>query len=98
MQDSDDLWTAAPPARRAIQHMLDAHNATLALGWHVVRDAPLENAHAGPECTGTQDIPLAPRTRTELIEVVQVWPHNLLGGRRRFALRRTWVPERQFCT
>ncbi len=55
--------------------MLASHNATLSLGWHVVRDAPLENAHAGPECTGGQDVPLAPDTRMQLMQVVEV-RHN----------------------
>ena len=55
--------------------MLGSHNATLSMGWHVLRDAPLENAHAGPECMGSQDIPLARHTRGQLMQVVEVWIH-----------------------
>jgi hypothetical protein len=80
VQDSDKLWEAAPPGRRAISSMLDEHNATLSMAWHVIRDAPLENAHAGPECTGTQNIHLAPDTRAQLMQVVEVRRQPLVAG------------------
>ena len=73
-QDSDGLWMAAPPARDAMRHMLAAHNATLTLGWHIRRDAPLAGTHGGPECGGVQVVPLAARTRAHLVSVLQVRP------------------------
>ena len=54
--------------------MLAAHNATLTLGWHIRRDAPLAGTHGGPECGGVQVVPLAAETRAQLVSVLQVRP------------------------
>ena len=66
------MWSAAPPARRSLQRMLEAHNATLSVAWRVIRDAPLENAHAGPRCLGGQDIQLTAESRRQLAQVLKV--------------------------
>lgn len=72
MQDSDRLWTAAPPARHAVRAMLQGYNASFTMGWQIVRDAPLANAHAGPTCTGSEVISLSAEARHQLAEVLRV--------------------------
>lgn len=71
-QDSDEAWLASQPAQAAMRRMLSSFNASLSIGWHVRRDAPLAGAHGGPECAGMQVIPLAPRARSQLVQVLKV--------------------------
>ncbi len=78
MKDSDRFWRVTPPARRSLERMLGESEAELALGWAIVRSAPLESKHGGPLCQGTRQVTLSGGTREALLEVLQVRSHLLL--------------------
>ncbi|CAL8464921.1 g4456 [Coccomyxa elongata] len=85
-EDSDRFWRVTPPARRSLERMLGESEAELALGWAIVRSAPLESKHGGPLCQGTRQVALSGGTREALLEVLQ-------GTRTRAALRPTVFPN-----
>jgi hypothetical protein len=41
-QDSDVLWRISPPARRALEAVLEEPSAALTLSWQITRTAPLQ--------------------------------------------------------
>ena len=75
MKDSDRFWRVTPPARRSLERMLGESDAELALGWAIVRSAPLEGKHGGPLCQGTRQVTLSGGTREALLDVLQVRSH-----------------------
>ncbi len=69
-QDSDTSWRLSPPARAALQELLQQPGAALALSWSLLRNAPLATSRGGPQCSASLSVPLSGRTRAELGEVL----------------------------
>jgi hypothetical protein len=69
-QDSDTTWHLTPPARAALQEVLQQPGAALLLSWGLLRSAPLATARGGPQCSAAVSVPLSGRTRAELSEVL----------------------------
>ena len=72
VQDSDRLWRLTPPAQKALGALLDDSSAAMSFSWSVLRNAPPLSPHGSPMCQATQTFQLAPRTRTELVDILEV--------------------------
>lgn len=72
VQDSDRLWRLTPPAQKALEALLDDSSAAMSFSWSVLRNAPPLSPHGSPMCQATQTFQLAPRTRTELVDILEV--------------------------
>ena len=72
MQDSDRLWRLTPPAQKALAALLDDSSAAMSFSWSVLRNAPPLSPHGSPMCEATQTFQLAPKTRTELVDILEV--------------------------
>ena len=73
-QDSDELWLANPPVKKALKHMLATSNVTLAIGWEIRRNAPVPGQHSGPDCAAVEQISLSKDTTDQLKKLVEVSP------------------------
>lgn len=72
-QDSDQLWTLTPPARRALESLLaNDSSAAITFGWSVTRNAPPPSTHGGPLCHDARSVALSARSRAQLLQVIQV--------------------------
>lgn len=78
VQDSERYWRVTPPARRALERMLNGSDAALGLSWSVLRDAPLESRHGGPLCQGTREVTLSGGSRRAVLDVLQVLNPSIL--------------------
>ena len=78
LQDSDRLWRLTPPAQRGLSALLDDSSAAMSFSWSVLRNAPPLSPHGSPMCQATQTFPLAPQSRSHLVDILEVCVINIL--------------------